>query len=214
MKIKNTFQYCLMYIQKYSRKWLVMPRMRKALHQKNFSVVSSNCNGGVLCSDLGVGFNSPTVNAWFYPDEYLRMVSNLREYMAYDLIEVSDDTVPYPVGELNGDVRIYFQHYHSFEEAKAAWDRRKARMNYDNVFLMFTDRNGCTDDQLKRFDSLPYKNKIAFTCKPHPELKSCVWCEEFIDQDEVPILTLYRNWRGERLYDRYFDFVGWLNGKA
>lgn len=214
MKIRNIPQYIQISWNDFLRQKIIMPPKIRKLKNKDFTVIASNCNGGVLCSDLGVGFNSPTVNVWFYPDDYLRMVSNLREYMAYELIEVSDDTVPYPVGELKGNVRIYFQHYHSFEEAKAAWNRRKARMNYDNVFLMFTDRNGCTEEQLKRFDRLPYKNKIVFTCKPHPELKSCIWCQEYENQDEVPILTLYRNWRGERLYDRYFDFVRWFNGEA
>lgn len=214
MKVKNIPLYIQMYVQKWSRKALIMPSQRKRLTNRDFSIIASNCNGGVLCSDLGVRFNSPTVNMWIYPEDFLRMASNLKAYMTYELREVKDDTFPYPVGELNGDVRIYFQHFLSFDEAKEKWNVRKERMNYDNMYFMFTDRNGCTEEQLKKFDSLPYEHKVAFTSKPHPELKCCVWCKEYEQQNEVPILTLYRNWWGERLYDRYFDFVGWLNGDA
>lgn len=214
MKLKNIPQYIPIILQKWLRTQVVMFPCRRRLKNNDFSIIASTCNGGVLCSDLGVRFNSPTVNLWMNPEDFLRMVSNLRAYMNYDLINVTDDTVPYPVGELHGDVRIYFQHYRSFEEAKEKWEERKKRINYDNLFIMFTDRNGCTDEQLERFDELPFQHKIVFTCKPHPNLKSCIWCQEYHELEEVPVLTTYRHWWGERLYDRYFDFVGWLNGQA
>ena len=36
-----------------------------------FSIISSNCVGGVISHDLGLRFESPTVNLFFYPDSFL-----------------------------------------------------------------------------------------------------------------------------------------------
>ena len=139
------------------------------------------------------------------------LLSDLPFYMQCELKEVPDTCAVYPVGMLNGEIRIDFIHYRSFQEAREKWEIRKKRIRYENLFLMMTDRDGCTEDQMRRFDTLPYPAKIIFTCKDHPDVKSAVWCSEYAEEREVPILTAYRNLRGERLYDRYFDFVHWLN---
>lgn len=59
-------------------------------------------------------------------------------------------------------------HYKTFEDAKEKWDSRKNRLNYNNLFIICTDRDGCTYEQIKRFDQLTYKNKIMFTHKLYP----------------------------------------------
>lgn len=37
---------------------------------------------------------------------------------------------------------------------------------------MLTQRDGCTDEDVRMFDSLPYDHKVAFTANPMPECKS------------------------------------------
>ena len=162
-------------------------------------------------SDLGVRFNSPTVNLSIPPEDYLKLLSDLPFYMRCELKEAHEMDVPYPVGCLNDEIRIDFIHYKTFQEAKDKWEIRKKRIHYEKLFFMMTDRDGCTDAQMRLFDSLPCQGKLIFTCKEHPEIGSAVWCSEFSEKTEVPVLTEYRNLRGERLYDRYFDFVRWLN---
>ena len=211
MKTTNIPRHLKLLIQKSCRRLLILPGMRARLMNHDFSIISSSCNGGVLTSDLGVRFNSPTVNLSMPPGDFLKLVSDLPFWLSCELKEAQDKDTPYPVGLLNGELRIDFIHYKSFQEAKDKWERRKTRVHYENLFFMMTDRDGCTEEQIRKFDALPFANKVIFTSRQYPELKSAVWCSEFAGQDEVPVLTLYRNLRGERLYDRYFDFVQWLN---
>lgn len=106
--------------------------------------------------DLGLTFNSPFVNLWMTPTDYLKMLGDLRGYLSSELEKIDDESVAYPVGILK-DVKIYFQHYSSFDEAKMKWESRIKRINWNKVYVLFTDRDGCTIDMLKGFDELPFK---------------------------------------------------------
>ena len=65
----------------------------------------------------------------------------------------------YPIAKLN-DIKIYFNHYPSFEIAKSRWDERKTRINYDNLLFETTCENL---NDAKEFDSLHYEHKLCFT---------------------------------------------------
>lgn len=182
--------------------------LRIKLKNKDFSVIASNCNGGTILSDLGVRFNTPTINLFFYPKDFLNFVSRLEDNLKYELIEVPSD-YNYPVGSLN-NIKIHFMHYKTFEEAKEKWDLRKYRINYDNLFIMCTDRDGCTYEQIERFDKLPYKNKIMFTNKEYNEFKSCYYIKGFENQQSVGILSNYIGNTSKRYLNK-FNFVKWFN---
>ena len=192
------------------RKNLVMPFKIRKLKNRDFTVIASNCNGCVMCHDLGVRFNTPTVNLSMSAEDYLKFIKNLDKYLSEDIVK-KNANVGYPVGTLGKDITLYFIHYKTFEEAVKKWNERKKRINRQNMFFMMTDRDGCTSEMIKEFDNLPYQNKVIFTSKNYPEYESAIFCEEFENEICVPILTEWRNLRGERLYDRYFDFVNWLN---
>lgn len=179
------------------------------LKNKNFSVIASNCNGGVITNDLGIRFNTPTVNLFFYPDDFLKLLLNLEENLKYEVVKYKDNKYNYPIGDLNG-IKIHFMHYKTFDEAKFKWDERKKRINFNNLFIMFIDRDGCTYEQIKQFDSLPYKNKVIFTHKPYLEFKSAYYIEGFENEESVGILSEYIPNRNKR-YLHKFDFVKWFN---
>ncbi len=194
-------------------------KLRKSLKNKDFSVISSNCNGGVICSDLGVPFNSPFVNMFIKADDFVKLCSDLRTYMDSDLVFVKENDpiygeVSYPTAYLR-DVKIYFMHYADEAEARLSWYRRKKRINWDNLFLMFTDRSGCTQKNLEDFDRLPYKNKVVFTHIPHPEIKSAFYIKGYEEEDKVGVLSAFENEKlpVKRVYEQ-FDLVGWLNGEG
>ncbi|MBQ4244917.1 MAG: DUF1919 domain-containing protein, partial [Clostridia bacterium] len=99
------------------------------------------------------------------------------------------------------------------EEAKEKWVERSKRVNYGNLFVMMTDKNGCTYDQIAEFDSLPYAHKVIFTHKPYPEFKSAYYMKEFENEGEVGVLS---DWKPGFLKRRYlddFDYVAFLNGE-
>lgn len=184
-------------------------RNRKRLKNDNFTLIASNCNGGVILHDLGLPFNSPFVNLWMKPNDYIRLLSNFEEYMSYELVNYDDDSVSYPVGLLK-DVKIFFLHYSSFEEAKSKWDERVQRIVWNNIYVMFTDRDGCSIDDLKRFDALPYK-KVVFTHIPYSDIKSSYYFKGFENRESVGVLSTYSDDFLKKRYLDDFDYVRWLN---
>ena len=78
----------------------------------------------------------------------------------------------YPVGVLsNGKntIEIFFLHYANEQEVREKWQRRIKRINWDRLLIKFNDQNGCTEVEVKKFMSLPFKNKLFFTCKHWPD---------------------------------------------
>lgn len=181
------------------------------LKNQDFSVFASNCNGAVMLHDLGRRFDSPFVNLWVRPEEFLRFLREPKRYLACELSFIREDGIGYPIGLLD-DVRLYFQHYGSEEEAARKWRERSGRIHWDNLFILFTDRDGCTDEHLRAFDSLPYKNKIVFTRQEHPDIASAVYIRGFEDAASVGVLSEFRPGASGRRYFDDFDYVSWFNG--
>ena len=185
-------------------------RMASKLKNKDFSVIASNCNGTFILHDLGIRFNSPFVNLWIEPNDFVKMLTNLKYYMSCDLVFIEETDVDYPVGYLD-DVKIYFQHYATPEEAREKWIKRVQRINYDSLFILFTDRDGCSYQNLIEFDSLMYKNKIVFTHIPYPELNSAFYLKGWEDEPCIGLCFEYKNkYTIKKHYDA-FDFISWFN---
>lgn len=183
---------------------------QKQLINQTPSVIASNCNGAFILHDLGLKFNSPFVNLYLEPTDFIRYLTEIKRYSKAQMtFEKTDKS--YPVGKLE-DLTVHFMHYHSEAEAEAKWRERSARLDFDNLFVMMTDRDGCTYQNLQAFDNLPFKNKVVFTHKPYPEFKSAFYIKGFEKQGQVGDLYEYSGWFGKKYYDE-FDYVGWFNGK-
>ncbi len=138
------------------------------LQKDSVTIISNNCIGGVLCHDFGLRFCSPFVNTNISMEHYLQICRHLKAYMQVKLqqVEVTKEVqdyfyknlgngrVDFPVGklELSGEspVLIFFQHYSTFEQGLEAWERRKERINYDNLFFivatdLMNNQNECED---------------------------------------------------------------------
>lgn len=189
------------------RRKIINPYLRKRNKNHNFTIISSNCNGGVIYSDLGEQFRSPTINLYIKPHDFLKFVSNLKAYLAEELVEVKTE-YSYPVGKLK-DIYIFFMHYSNFQEAKKKWDERKARVNYDDIYIMMTDRDGFTEKDRKKFQELRYKNKVIFVHEK-TEWPNEIFVEEDKDKECVGFLSEYKSILGTRKFD-CFDYVKWLN---
>ena len=137
--------------------------LRKKVHAEDVTILSQNCIGGVFYHDMGMQFLSPTINTFIPEPGYLRMVLNLREYMAMEPeIHWGEE---YPIGML-GDVQIHFMHYKTCQEARESWLRRVKRINYDKILVLCTDRDGFDDEAYALWKQIPYP-KVLFTA--HPE---------------------------------------------
>ena len=64
----------------------IMKRKAKRIKDTNFSLISSNCTGAMLLHELGFRFNSPFVNLWLYPKDYLNYLENIEEYNNKELV--------------------------------------------------------------------------------------------------------------------------------
>ena len=189
---------------------MFLSKQRKRLVNRNICLIASNCNGATILHDLGLQFKSPFVNLWIKPQDFIKMLTSLREYMNYDLKFTTEDGIDYPVGLLN-DIKIYFQHYKTENEAKEKWNERICRMDYNNLFILFTDRDGCTEQDLIDFDNLPYKNKVVFVNKPHPNIKSAFVIKGFENENSVGPCMAYKSKLSYKKYYDDFDYVEWFN---
>lgn len=151
--------------------------------ERSFTIISSNCWGGSIYEDLQLPYQTPTVGLFFYAPCFLVLLSDLKKFINSPLEFISESSYEdanrfimenhwYPIGILNDKIEIHFLHYRSEKEALEKWERRKKRVNWDNLFVSCTDRDGMTADLMKTFDSLPFENKILFTSKRYPNISS------------------------------------------
>lgn len=169
--ISNVFLKC--YQKVYYR------RLRNRLKNKDFSLFSPNCYAGLIYHRLGLQFKSPTINMLFpSKKEYLKFVSDLKRYLSYELVESKDERFPYPVGVI-GDVELVFNHYKSFDEAKNAWNKRKQRINFDNIFIIFDDYVDAEYDDLVRLNQIPCRGKVILTANEYPDLDNTIQIKKY-----------------------------------
>lgn len=202
-KLVNKIQYVVQKIFNffYERK------LQKRLKNDNFTILCSNCIGGVIYHRLNKKFLSPTINLWMHQPDFLKFVMNLDKYIPQKLEFIKTD-YKYPVGRL-GDIRIYFNHSKSEAEARENWDRRKERIHYDNLYIIMYDRDGITKDDILSLNQVTCKNKIVFSEKEYKDIDyvmtikptSKLFGEQYLDKD----------WLGMRSFEKHFDFVNWLN---
>ena len=194
--------------------WRLFKELRRLrLKNRTPSIIASNCVGTFIYYDMKLRYQSPTINLSFEMNDYVRFLENLRWYLEQPVVPFADERFDYPCGML-GDVEIRFNHYKTFEEAAAKWEERKKRIDWDNLFVIGVDRDDCTYDSIKRFDALPYPNKVIFTHKPYPEFKSACYLNGFEDETCVGILTSFKEQFLVRRYMDDYDYISFLNGKG
>lgn len=162
-------------------------RRRARLKNRDFTIIASNCVGTMIYYDMHLPYLTPTVNLTISMRDLVKMAGNLRWYMDQELVEIQVDS-KFPTGKL-GDIRVNFVHYDTFEEGVACWERRKKRINWNNIILMGTERDDCDYAVLQNFDQLPYPNKVVFTHIPYPEFSSAYYIKGFEDQAEIGTVT-------------------------
>jgi len=183
--------------------------IQEKLKNIDFSIFSNNCLGGVFYHDAGKEFTSPTVNLSFDGPDFMRFLENPHHYLSKDP-EFIDIGKSFPVGLID-DIEICFVHYRTEQDALNAWNRRKERIHWDNLFIVTTDHDGMyLPEIMERFDALPYKNKIMFTAKNYPQYPWAIQVPQFKHRNNVRIMTAFANMRGKRYYETCFDIAGWI----
>lgn len=156
-------------------------RRRKKLIGTDFTIISNNCWGGHVYRFFGIPYNSPTIGLFFFAEDYIMFLSELKGFLNCDLefitreesrhrdILKSEEYEGVPIGKLcykGNAIEIIFLHYGSEKEAYEKWTRRVKRVNFNRLLIKNSYQNLCTDEILNQFAMLPYKNKVFFVHKP------------------------------------------------
>lgn len=191
-------------------------KLRRKLHNRTFTLISNNCWGSKVYKDLNIKYNTPFIGLFLYAPCYIKLLKNLDNYLDSELTfeskskyEISNqyrEKKWYPLGILGDDIEVHFLHYKSESEAKEKWTRRKQRMNMENLFIEFSDRDLCTKGLIEEFDNLPFKHKVCFTAKNYPEIHCSVQLKKYEKEDHIG--NIYED---SYIVKKYFDVVGWIN---
>ncbi len=145
--------------------------VKRSIKSRDFTIISNNCWAGRVYQYLDMPYLSPTAGLYFFAPDYIKFVTDLKKYLDKPLEFINPEESKYfeelrnrkqtdkPIGILD-DVEIVFLHYKSQEEALEKWNRRKERVNFDNIILKFSWMNLCDDEHLEKFDALPFENKV------------------------------------------------------
>ena len=186
-------------------------RLRKKLQNPNISILSQNCVGGIIYHDLGLQFRSPTINLYMSAADFVAFLENLPLYLQTPLAFVESDR-PYPVGKL-ADLTLYFVHYKSEADALEKWELRKRRIDMSNLYIIMTDRDGCDESVVRRFEALPYEHKVMFTAKKYDNAPHCVQLKRERRKLQVGDVNEFVNCFGKRLFEEGINHIQWFNSE-
>ena len=194
---------------------------RKRLRNDNFTIITDTCIGGVMYHKLGKQFMSPTINLWIYDKDFTRFVSNLKEYMQKELVFV--DGIDQTPTAWCGDVMIHFNHAHSKEEAARDWYKRRNRINYDNLFIIMSDRPGTdnnrkdpylTKEDILSLNKVKCKGKVVFSVRKYDDIDYLVSLPADAN-DNGTYVNMYMfdkaKYTKQYRWESAFDWVHWLN---
>ncbi len=193
---------------------LFVKSRRQRLNRCDFSIISNNCWGGSVYRYFGLPYQSPTAGLYFFASDYVRFSANLRHYLASPLEFIdAHESLHWDVlknrGEVDkpialiDDIEIVFLHYSTAKEAAEKWYRRVDRLNWNNLFIKFSQMNSCTEEDLRKFDEISFPNKLCFTATRRPDLECAVFHPASVNEGQI-LNDTDRFSQGLDLYD-------WLN---
>ena len=191
--------------------------LRYRNNNKKFTIISNNCWAGGVYEDLQLPYQTPTVGLFFYAPCYIKFVRDLKQYMELDFTFFKDESMYseantfrkdrnwyYPIGVL-GDIEIHFMHYKTEEECISKWNRRKTRINWDQLYVKMCDRDLCNSEIRDQFLALPFPKKVFFGSQSLKKI-DYIYLESYSGQPFVG--SLYEEpWN----YRKYFNLVKWLS---
>ncbi|GAA4019971.1 DUF1919 domain-containing protein [Hymenobacter fastidiosus] len=187
-------------------------RQQQQLRNHDFTLISNDCWGAEVYKYFELPFNTPFIGLMLMAPCYLELLRDPRHYLSqrlefqaqsrYESINELQKShkQTFPVATLGGNVEVQFLHYHSPQEAAEKWQRRVARINWNNLRVKFDgSKDFATPELVREFTRLPYQQLLLLE-KPVTGAPQGV---------VVPDYTT----NGMELFRRampYFDLLGWL----
>ncbi len=176
--------------------------------KKTPTILCSNCIGGMIYSNLGLRFMSPTINLWCDAEDLAKVAQRPEHYLSQQIEFVRDDPeyrYDYPVGKID-DVYLYFTHYKTEEEAARKWYERRGRFDSDNVYII-TDNNGLSETGREKLINSRHRRLVIFTGEAERD--------EYDFQLHHDMRKSYsiRNYFGFAPFEEEFNYAAWLSDK-
>lgn len=187
---------------------------QKKIKDKNFTIISNNCWGGIIYRNYHIPYQSPTCGLFFMAPEYIKFIYNIKDYVYSDIVEIGIEESKYSdylkemkyngiIGKIK-DIEICFLHFDNIKEVNEKWKRRTERINWNRVIYKFNDQNLCTYKELSEFKKFEAKNKICFTAKKYDKINS-IQLEQYKECNYVTDDTKEKN------YKKYINIYEFIN---
>lgn len=160
------------------------------LKNPEFSIICNNCLGGFIYQYYNIEYRTPTLGLFIPAAYYVKFLKNIRGYlskklefikpeqsMGYESFKEHASMMTFPIARL-GDIEVFFMHYKDEEEAASKWYRRINKIRWDDLIVIMAENESFNYDVLKKFDALPFNNKVCFTKDEYPDVESACCISE------------------------------------
>lgn len=136
------------------------------IKNSKITIFSNNCWGGILYSSLGLECLSPFKNLFIQDEDYLKFLEEPNLYINCELESLYYETdvnsgKKYPVMCFgNSDIKLHFNHSDTFEQAQEGWNRRKQRINWENLLIEMYTEDSNTAERFLHY--IQYEKKLLF----------------------------------------------------
>ena len=160
----------------------------------SITLISNNCTGGFMYHALKFQFLSPTINTLIKDEDFIPFCQNLKDYLNGPLLE-KKSSLSYPVAALTSlhpstlkPVEISFPHETSFSEALIKWNRRKERINWNNIVIVGDgyDRPEILSQLEKRKPTFPYPS-FFFSIRKMDKFSNVIYLRNFHGRARVAL---------------------------
>ncbi|MGN1298841.1 MAG: DUF1919 domain-containing protein [Candidatus Scatovivens sp.] len=171
----------------------IIEKQKSIFVRKDISLISQNCIGGIIYHDMNMKFLSPTINLYFDSKDFIKFVNNIDYYLSKDMIFLNTQIV---TGIIE-DIKIYFLHYSTKEEAIEKWNERKKRIINNKIFIIQTDRDGFDEEDFENFKNIKYPKALITRNKDWEKYDFVIYLDKYKNEktipDTIPKREFYKN---------------------
>jgi uncharacterized protein (DUF1919 family) len=152
--------------------WPGKTYLKNQLESCKFSIISNDCFGAEMYRWIDRPYNTPFVGLMVMAPCYISLVQDFEQKIYQPLRFVKYTKYPgmehfwlqrnqYPIGLID-DVEIHFLHYQTENEAYDKWNRRRDKLDLDNLRFKFcTGKDYASPELVKLFDALKQPFKLC-----------------------------------------------------
>lgn len=202
---------------------ILVYKYRFKIKNKDFTIISQNCAGGIIYHKLGMRMDSPTINTVLEGENFVKFVENFEYYITLEPVKAKDSYVDVANNVVChyfslGDITIKCFHEKTYEIAIEKWKRRIERVHQDNIFVIANtwDLQG-KKELVDRICNCKYPSVVLSYGESYNQ-DNCIRFigdEYYLDNNGVLKPDIFHVGSKSCLspFEKRFDFVSFLNGE-